>query len=74
MTARAVHWHEGMFLQPHQFQAEHRYITARAHRAISWPNHHVWGLRTVQIDTDALTNKTARPSKFPRTACFPPSN
>lgn len=56
MTARAVHWHEGMFLQPHQYQAEHRYLTARAHRATSWPTHHVWGLRTVQIDTDALAN------------------
>ncbi len=56
MTARAVHWHEGMFLQPHQFQAEHRYLTARAHRAASWPTHHVWGLRTVELDADALTN------------------
>ncbi len=56
MTARAVHWHEGMFLQPHQFQAEHRYLTARAHRAASWPTHHVWGLRTVEVDTDALAN------------------
>src|SRR5580698_105051 len=56
MTARAVHWHEGMFLQPHQFQAEHRYITARSHRSVSWPVHHTWGLRSIQIDTDALTN------------------
>ncbi|MBP3957276.1 type VI secretion system baseplate subunit TssK [Gemmata sp. G18] len=56
MTARAVHWHEGMFLQPHQFQAEHRYLTARAHRAGSWPTHHVWGLRTVEVDPDALAN------------------
>src|SRR5262245_35215060 len=56
MTARAVHWHEGMFLQPHQFQAEHRYLTARSHRAISWPVHHTWGLRSVAIDTESLTN------------------
>ncbi len=56
MTARAVHWHEGMFLQPHQFQAEHRHLTARSHRSVSWPVHHSWGLRSVRIDADALTN------------------
>ncbi len=56
MTARAVHWHEGMFLQPHHYQAEHRYLTARTHRALSWPVHHAWGLRSIEIDTDALTN------------------
>jgi type VI secretion system protein ImpJ len=56
MTARAVHWHEGMFLQPHHFQADHRYLTGRTHRALSWPVHHCWGLRSVEIDTDALTN------------------
>ena len=57
MTARAVHWHEGMFLQPHHFQADHRYLTARTHRAMSWPVHHTWGLRSVEIDTDALAAK-----------------
>lgn len=56
MTARAVHWHEGMFLQPHHFQADHRHLTGRTHRALSWPVHHCWGLRSVQIDTDALAN------------------
>lgn len=56
MTVRAVHFHEGMFLQPHHFQADHRYLTARTHRGIKWPFHHNWGLRTIEIDTDALTN------------------
>jgi type VI secretion system protein ImpJ len=56
MTARPVHFHEGMFLQPHHFQAEHRYLTARGHRATTWPTHHAWGLRSVRLDTDALTN------------------
>jgi type VI secretion system protein ImpJ len=45
-----------MFLQPHQFQAEHRYLTARSHRSVSWPYHHSWGLRSIQVDADALTN------------------
>lgn len=56
MTARAVHWHEGMFLQPHHFQADHRYLTGRTHSAISWPVHHCWGLRSIEVDTDALAN------------------
>ena len=60
MAARAVHWHEGVFLQPHHFQAEHRYLTGRMHRALSWPVHHSWGLRSVQIDTDALANSRRR--------------
>ena len=37
MTARAVHFHEGMFLQPHHFQAEHRHVTERLDRAVRWP-------------------------------------
>jgi type VI secretion system protein ImpJ len=45
-----------MFLQPHHFQAQHRYVTARTHRGVKWPVHHNWGLRSVQIDTDALAN------------------
>jgi type VI secretion system protein ImpJ len=45
-----------MFLQPHHFQAHHRYLTARTHRGIKWPVHHNWGLRAVQLDTDALAN------------------
>lgn len=56
MSARAVHWHEGMFLQPHHFQADHRYLTGRGHRALTWPVHHAWGLRHVDIDADALAN------------------
>lgn len=56
MTARAVHFHEGMFLQPHHFQTEHRYLTARGHRSATWPTHHAWGLRSVSLDTDALAN------------------
>jgi type VI secretion system protein ImpJ len=56
MSARAVHWHEGMFLQPHQFQAEHRYFAAHSHRSLSWPVHHSWGLRSIGIDADALAN------------------
>ena len=56
MTARAVHWHEGMFLQPHHFQAEHRYQNARTHRAIKWPVHHNWGLREISVDPEALAN------------------
>ncbi len=56
MTARAVHWHEGVFLQPHHFQAEHRHLTDRTRRAVGWVHHHCWGLRSISIDPDALLN------------------
>ena len=36
MTARAVHWHEGMFLRPHHFQAAERsYHELAARQALS---------------------------------------
>jgi type VI secretion system protein ImpJ len=56
MTARAVHWHEGVFLQPHHFQADHRHLTDRTRRAAAWVSHHCWGLRSIDIDADALLN------------------
>ncbi len=56
MTARAVHWHEGVFLQPHHFQGEHRYQIDRDRRAAGWVSHHCWGVRSIVIDEDALLN------------------
>ena len=51
MTSRAVHWHEGMFLRPHQFQAEqrHRYDSARLdHKLDIYYN---WGVAALDLDT-----------------------
>jgi type VI secretion system protein ImpJ len=56
MTARAVHWHEGMFIRPHHFQAAQRHVSHLLHTASSWDCHYSWGLRKIDIDRDALAN------------------
>src|SRR6478735_3425684 len=56
MTARPVHWHEGMFLRPHHFQAAGRFLAHEMARGDKWDLHHNWGLRSIQIDPDALAN------------------
>jgi type VI secretion system protein ImpJ len=56
MTARPVHWHEGMFLRPHHFQTAQRYLSHQAHLDEKWDHHYNWGLRSVELDADALAN------------------
>jgi type VI secretion system protein ImpJ len=56
MTARAIHWHEGMFLRPHHFQAAQRHWEHLAARNEKWDLHHNWGLRAIDIDLQALAN------------------
>lgn len=56
MTARAVHWHEGMFLRPHHFQAAQRFAAEQLHFSSAWDQHYNWGLREIDIDRDALGN------------------
>ena len=56
MSIRPVHWHEGMFLRPHHFQSAQRHLTAAAGRGDKWDLHYNWGLRSIEIDQDALTN------------------
>src|SRR5262249_15470854 len=56
MTARPVHWHEGMFLRPHHFQAAQRHASGDLHRSARWDLHHCWGLRSIDLDLDALAN------------------
>ncbi len=56
MTARAVHWHEGMFLRPHHLQAAQRHAEHMARRGEKWDVHYDWGLRAVDLDLDALAN------------------
>src|SRR5580700_7780351 len=54
MTARAVHWHEGMFLRPQQFQAAERHAHEVLARSGRWDVHHGWGARRVEWEADAL--------------------
>jgi type VI secretion system protein ImpJ len=56
MTARAIHWHEGMFLRPHHFQAAQRYWEYLAARNEKWDVHYDWGLRAIDLDLGALSN------------------
>jgi type VI secretion system protein ImpJ len=56
MALRAVHWYEGMFLRPQHFQAAQHYHTQLVHRSARWDVHYNWGLRTLDLDLDALAN------------------
>jgi type VI secretion system protein ImpJ len=56
MTFRAVHWHEGMFLRPHHFQAAQRHWSYLSHLSEKWDVHYNWGLRAIELDLDALAN------------------
>jgi type VI secretion system protein ImpJ len=56
MLLQPVHWHEGMFLRPHHFQAAQRLSFQLSSLASKWDLHFNWGLRTIQINLDALAN------------------
>ncbi len=56
MTVQAVHWHEGMFLRPQHFQASQRHLLQVADRCAKWDSHYNWGLRSIELDPDALAN------------------
>ena len=56
MTTRAVHWHEGMFIRPQHFQTAQRYWAHLVDRSENWDVHYNWGLRSVELDLDALAN------------------
>lgn len=56
MSHRPVHWHEGMFLRPHHFQAQQRHADAAALTQSSWDCHHYWGVRYLEWDAAALAN------------------
>ena len=58
MTARSVYWQDGMFMWPHHMQQEVRFQAERLRVGHRWDVQHNWGLRTLEIDADAL--KTGR--------------
>ncbi len=58
MTFQAeVHWHEGMFLRPQHFQATSRHQIQQGARNEQWSIHYSWGLRSIDLDQDALSNQ-----------------
>src|SRR5262249_13098405 len=56
MTVRPIHWHEGMFLRPHHLQAAQRYGAHLDNTSEKWDHHYNWGLRSIDLDLDALAN------------------
>ncbi|MCI0377801.1 MAG: type VI secretion system baseplate subunit TssK [Gemmataceae bacterium] len=56
MTVPSVHWHEGMFLWPHQMQQTERFVADQLFLNSKWNVHYNWGLRSIDIDMDALGN------------------
>jgi type VI secretion system protein ImpJ len=56
MTVRPVHWHEGMFLRPHHFQAAQRYAGHELERGTRWNLHYDWGVRALDLEHEALAN------------------
>src|SRR5262249_40773656 len=57
MTVRSVHWHEGMFLWPQQMQQAERFFAHQVHLTGTWDLHYSWGLRSLELDMDALGNQ-----------------
>jgi type VI secretion system protein ImpJ len=55
-----IHWHEGLFLQPHHLQTMQRDLaeTSARERRLSWP--YPYGLIDLRISTDALENMLVR--------------
>lgn len=56
MNDGPVHWHEGMFLRPHHFQAAARHQAQTQSWGSKWDLHHNWGLRAIELDEDAIAN------------------
>jgi type VI secretion system protein ImpJ len=55
MKFPAVHWHEGLFLQPHHFQAWDRHWSERVSTSERWQNPHGYGLQEIDINHSALS-------------------
>jgi type VI secretion system protein ImpJ len=56
MRILPVHWHEGMFLRPHHFQAADRYWADQVRQGSRWDLNYNWGIRRIDIDLPALKN------------------
>lgn len=58
MPSRPVHWYDGMFLIPQHFQAAERHAREMDARAEDWFHPFDWGLRSLDLDRDAVGNAT----------------
>lgn len=58
--APKVLWGEGLFLRPQHFQRQDSYHESRLHQTAVALHPYAWGVRNLQIDTEALANSSLR--------------
>lgn len=68
-SASKVLWGEGLFLRPQHFQRQDAYHEARLHQTAMALHPYAWGVRSMQIDKDALSNSSLRFNEL--SAIFP---
>jgi len=51
-----VHWHEGLFLQPHHLQAADRHWSEVLQTSVQWDQQYYYGLRWAEISHEAIGN------------------
>ncbi len=56
MSNAAVHWHDGMFLSPHHFQAAERHARKGLRESEDWFHPFAWGVRGVRYDDEAIAS------------------
>lgn len=59
-SASKVLWGEGLFLRPQHFQRQDAYHEARLHQTADALHPYAWGVRSMQIDKEALVNSSLR--------------
>jgi type VI secretion system protein ImpJ len=68
-SASKVLWGEGLFLRPQHFQRQDAYHEARLHQTANALHPFAWGVRSMQIDKEALVNSSLRFNEL--SAIFP---
>lgn len=51
-----VHWYEGLFLQPHHFQAADRHLAEVMQSSLELDRPYSYGIRTLEYGLEALAN------------------
>jgi type VI secretion system protein ImpJ len=53
-------WGEGLFLRPQHFQQQDLYHEHRLHASVKALHPYIWGVASLRVDEDALSNNTLR--------------
>ncbi|WP_426212232.1 type VI secretion system baseplate subunit TssK [Massilia sp. TWP1-3-3] len=59
MTSKVL-WGEGLFLRPQHFQQQDQYHEHRLNESVKAIHPYAWGVNTLQVDRDALSNNALR--------------